>query len=91
VVIKKKEFEVAYCDFCGKEIGIVYQTFSERDKCIVCRKHVCDDCNAGRDLSWQGWTIRICKDCIEDLTVKEYIALVRAHRQRRELHGEEEA
>jgi len=78
MVLKKKEVEVVCCDFCGKEIGIFYPETSERDKCIVCGKHVCDDCNAGCGLSWRGWIIRICKNCIENLSVKDYIALVKS-------------
>jgi len=64
-VKRVKELEVYVCDFCGKE--------SFLDKCFLCGRDICDNCNATYHLSWGVRYVYLCPECYEKATVKEVI------------------
>jgi len=70
-VKKKMEVEVYVCDFCGKE------SFLELDKCFLCGRDICKNCNATYDLSWRARYVYLCPECCEKATVKEVIEKLR--------------
>ena len=60
------EVEVCICDFCKQEtIG------NEWYRCMMCGRHICMDCNKGRDFAYRGLCLNLCPECYDKVTLKE--------------------
>jgi len=64
----KKELEVVICDFCGKEV------WNEKQKCIICGKDVCDECNRVKNLPYKAFRFYLCPDELA-ITIERFIEI----------------
>jgi len=52
------EVGVCICDFCGKEtVGAEWHT------CMICGKHICDDCDKGVYFAFKSLGLHLCPEC----------------------------